>query len=207
MIEGVFEPPLPPEPGDTISTGQKVCGFPKCGVPIAKQATGRPAKFCDAHRNQRRRNQLLRSMAGQGDPDAIKALEVGATDQQIQATQVSKAQRLAVGLSATKDPDDAAELVGLTDLEPEELRDLAAAANAEHPDLVNGRVAGLASLSSQAIALLFIRVRDTALHLPPAQAASALKQAADVAERLLGGVAPSFATVTVELNLGKPNPE
>lgn len=186
----------------------KMCAQPGCRrtLPAPTGKGGRPAKYCLAHRENKTRD-AKRAATQAADPETRKQAEEilagtaagtggGGGGGAVPDTAVSRLQRLAVALGSSPVLEEAAEAAGLSE-RGKALEAMAARARELYPGLVEHRTEAVTGLLNSALLGLAIRLRDVVHHLPPTLAATSLKQAADVVQRLTGGVGAMHSQIEV----------
>ena len=183
------------------------CKLKGCSAPVRETGgPGRRPAFCVEHRPQKNRARDLRRAAFT-DPEAARQLASTGRAPESADSELSRLQRFAVFLGATGgDAEQAAELAGFN-LERRALTAFAQRARDTQGDLIEAKLNGIASLFNQGMALLAIRLRDNVGTLPPNQVGANLKQLADVQQRLIGAVGPSWSSITVTASWLEDPPE
>ena len=180
---------------------------------MAYAGTGRPPKFCLAHRKHKRRDRqrleerAARATAALGGvsspaplPEDMKARHkaqavhkrdgVAAAERAIRA---GRARRLAVALGLTADPAEAADLAGIDYADDAELAHLTASARADHEGLTTGKPEAVGRVLAAGIALGACRLFESIHTVAPGQLAAAIKAAAQALELLQGDTDPVYS--------------
>lgn len=170
-----------------------------CGVAIEYRGAGRPARWCRACAPKNRRSD--RRQHDEAVLGKAKAEELW--DQSDWPSHSLAAERMAVGLSFSDDPLEAARYVGLEGLPPDQLEELADRARERHPDLLALENAATSRLLSQALALVSLKLCHEA---PRANTRTANGLLANLskAKDILGGTNMQFQPINFVLPESHP---
>lgn len=160
----------------------------ECGVPLDYVGTGRPPSLCSAHMTPQ--NRIKHHVAqhrrehGGGKEEPCPARD---------------AERLAVGLSLTDDPEDAARLVGL---KPSRLPEVLERAK-KHGDLIHQEPSGTARIIYATLNLALLEARNKISQLTSFQAGQTSRTLAQCLEILQGGASHTFGDVELIIEQAK----
>ena len=187
----------------------------KCGAAIPWLGTGRPPKYCHAHRRNRKRDaaKIVEHVSRSASPinhqtdfekerrSALHALKRDGAKNAEVAAKANRARRLALGLALEKDAKLAALSVGL-EVEPAELATLEKDAIERHAELIKLDTAAIGRLLLASIGQAAVRLFETVSTVAPSQLPGAIKSAAQALELLQGGTDPVMSDLTMVFQLG-----
>lgn len=179
-----------------------------CAKDFEVETSGKRPIYCPEHSKRHDRNQALRRKAASGDDTAKEELEKLGLAPSAAEAELSRRQRFAVFYGQSgRDPEAAAELAGLTDIDDETLALYVELAEGPLAPLTEVRQEALTDLGNAVLVLTMLRLRDSIQVLPASLLGNTIKQAADVMERLTGGVAPSHSNIEVIAKFSSPPPK
>lgn len=188
----------------------------QCGTPFARASTrGRKPKICDdcdaaknLSRRQRAKTRSLGDFVGAISDDEEAQTTRFAIEDAIEESKPRRpdkttwAERLAVGLSLSRDLRVAARSVGLDFMRQRDLKKLEVEAVLRHQDLIDGRASAVAKQLHAAMMLAILELRAKIPNVSPAVLASSIKALSNSIAEFSGGSQRIFSVVKIVLPEG-----
>ena len=206
--------PRPAHPDYMASKGQDLgqCPEPGCSNRILYAGRGKHPQVCPAHGDRRNRAKKLRRAAKLQGQEHAEQVARSAGQEVLGPSsfegpvrkRATDHLRLAIGLSATDDVDEAAALTGVVGYSPEDLETLAVRARQEK-GLLTLEAGAVGQQIRLALSLMVVDMLDKVSRsaLPAGQAGTTIKALAQAMDLLQGG--PNNAYVPIQLVVAGPD--
>ena len=170
----------------------------KCGQPFTHpHKTGPIPQTGPCCRPTHNRKRQARAAAAVGDDETADALAKTESDIDPVVTEALRPALLAAALSLNANPDQAARIAGLGELEKPELRALVRSARKHYPGLIDGNASAIAAAGFATLSLALLRAVEGLSALPPASRASSAKAIVQTLEILATAAKPTFGDIEV----------